>query len=141
MFFQALAGNWRFARLIRDHGAMSGKASFMLDPSEQDVLHYQENGRLTLADGQYFAAQQHYVYRKQSAGFAIMFGREPDRLFQLVTLAQKTGLITGQARHDCTPDRYDSSYEFDPVDGSFTITHEVYGPRKHYAITTRYTPA
>jgi hypothetical protein len=139
--FSQLAGGWDFLRTVPGQASMRGKAVFSVITDLPDALAYHETGCLVLADGQTFEAAQRYRYCRRPEGFAIMFGRDPDRLFQTVILAREGDALAAEASHLCPPDRYRSLYRFDCATGGFSIRHAVTGPRKEYAIITEYTRA
>ncbi len=59
-------------------------------------------------------------------------------MFHRVALRCDGRNLIGAATHLCGADRYDSGYEFQPGGGGFSIEHRVAGPRKRYAMVTRY---
>jgi hypothetical protein len=133
---QSLVGSWELRRSIDNGVSMTGTASFVdLGAARFD---YRERGRLRLPHGQCIDAERHYVFAEHADGFAVWFAEAAPRLFHRVVLSRAGPSLVGEATHLCGDDRYDSRYEFNS-DGSFVIAHTVSGPRKAYAIETRYT--
>jgi len=133
--FDGLAGAWRLERRISPAIRMDGEAQFAT--SADGTLAYEEQGTLTLADGTALPANRRYLFRRRPGGFAVFFAEETPRLFHEVALHDADAVLLGETEHLCTPDHYRSRYEFHP-DGSFTIRHEVAGPRKDYVSLTHY---
>lgn len=142
---QALLGEWQFSRTLRDTatlapiGRMQGTAHFT--SSGQAQAKYLEKGVLELASGQSFHGSCSYYFKEQGADLLIYFDAQENRLFhRLRPLCEPTGGLAAASTHQCSADRYDSHYEFH-MDGSFTITHNVTGPRKAYRSCTHYQRA
>ncbi len=145
-FFDLLPGAWRFDRQIPGQASMQGTARFM--PRDDGALHYHEQGELVLPDGQRLQAHRAYRYTRQPDGFCVWFDEMPPRLFHRIVLSrtaagQTVGIEAvagGSAMHLCGADRYDTVYGIH-ADGSWSIRHEVSGPRKRYVSLTRFCRA
>jgi len=132
-----LTGSWSFNRVIEGQATMQGIATFM--PLDGGRLAYREQGSLKLANGTTVQAEREYVFSGSDRGFKVFFKEDPPRLFHEISLsASSGGELSGQARHLCLPDEYQSAYMFMP-DGSFVVRHVVLGPRKDYTMITTYT--
>lgn len=137
----ALDGRWSLDRSVDDLGsgkpmaAMHGIATFTLGAAGEAA--YAESATLALEGGQAMPATRHYFYRQEQDGLAIFFDEARSQLFHRLVLEQGEGGLLGADLHLCTPDRYDSRYEFRP-DGSFAVVHVVEGPRKSYVSRTLY---
>jgi uncharacterized protein DUF6314 len=83
-------------------------------------------------------AERRYIFEETENVFAVLFAETPPRLFHPIALEWIGRTLVGNGTHLCGDDHYDSRYEFH-TDGTFTIRHAVTGPRKHYAVTTRYS--
>jgi hypothetical protein len=134
----ALAGSWELRRSVDNGASMSGTASFT--DGCDGRLDYREQGQLRLPDGQVIDAERRYVFEEHADGFSVWFAEPPPRLFHRVVLSRVGLSLAGEATHLCVDDRYHSRYEF-RADGSFIIAHSVAGPRKSYAMETRYVRA
>jgi Family of unknown function (DUF6314) len=116
---------------------MQGIATFA--PLDGGLLAYREQGSLKLANGTIVQAEREYVFSSSGRGFKVFFKEDPPRLFHEISLsASSEGELSGQARHMCQPDEYQSAYMFMP-DGTFVVRHVVSGPRKDYTMITTYT--
>jgi hypothetical protein len=133
--FKLLIGRWLFDRSVDNGASMTGAATFSDQPNGQ--LEYQERGRLRLPDGRSIDGERRYIFESNDDGFSVLFDETPPRLFHHIALNRLGSSLAGNAVHFCGKDRYDSRYEF-RADGSFMVKHAVDGPRKHYAIATRY---
>ena len=130
-----LAGSWRLTRTIDNGASMTGTAAF--GDRGEGHFDYREQGRLRLPAGRLIDAERRYVFTDEDGGFAVWFAENPPRLFHRVVLVCAGSCLVGQARHFCGEDRYDSRYEF-AADDTFRVDHAVRGPRKRYAMSTRY---
>jgi len=117
---------------------MTGMATFT--PCDAKKSDYREQGRLHLFDGRTLDARRRYIFDETESGFAVFFAENPPRFFHRIALARIGPNFAGAATHFCADDRYDTRYEF-RADGSFVIAHNVSGPRKAYAMETRYVRA
>ncbi len=137
----SLTGHWTLSRAITaadGTATFSGTAEFV--PLQSGALHYTERGVLTLPHGQNLSAFRTYIFQLHETGFTVFFDEIPPRLFHDVKLVPEGAVLLGSVSHFCAPDTYVSSYRFLP-DGSFQIVHDVTGPKKSYASTTRYLRA
>jgi hypothetical protein len=132
----SLMGWWVLSRSIDNGGSMVGSAA--ISRRDDGRYDYREAGRLTLADGQTMEAERRYIFATEADGFAVFFAETPPLLFHRVVLERTGPTLVANGIHLCGADHYDTSYEF-RADGSFTIRHVVTGPRKRYAMETRYT--
>jgi hypothetical protein len=98
---------------------------------------YAERGELKLTNGRRLDAERHYLLEETADGFTVWFAEAPPRLFHRIALRWTGQALVGAGQHLCGDDRYDSRYAF-CADGSFSVHHAVAGPRKDYAIETRY---
>jgi hypothetical protein len=133
-----LAGTWELRRSIDDGSSMTGTATFT--PYSEDRLDYREQGRLRLPDGRALEAERRYIFATEDDGFMVFFVETPPRLFHRIALERVGPILVGSGTHLCGDDHYASRYEFN-ADGSFVIAHNVFGPRKAYAMETRYVRA
>ena len=133
----SLLGDWRLTREISTGERMTGHASFVRRPDA--ALRYREAGTLLLEERR-FAFERRYLYRFDGPQLSIHFDDAGTRLFETVTLAWLDGAWRGTGEHVCAEDCYESSYAFGPG-AAFSTMHRVTGPRKAYAISTRYEPA
>ena len=136
--FDQLEGRWSLERIIEGQATMEGIATFTRDGA--DALAYHEEGQVRLAHGQVLKAHREYRFERAPGGFTVLFAEalpQLSRLFHRIELMHDRAALTGKAVHLCTPDTYDSSYQFLP-DGSFVIRHAVRGPRKDYVSTTTF---
>jgi len=132
---RSLAGSWSLHRLVDNGASMSGTATIAGCADRQ--FEYHERGQLRLADGREIEGERRYIFEECDGGFSVLFAENPPRLFHRIVLNRTGSSLIGGGMHICGEDRYDSRYEF-RADGSFTIEHAVRGPRKRYAIETRY---
>ena len=129
-----LQGKWSISRTISTGGSFKGLAVFAPD---NELLRYREDGCLQMQNGSpCFQSWRTYVYERRERGFAVYFDETPLRLFQEVALSPSD--LTGHAEHHCGQDIYKSVYTFMP-DGTFSITHDVKGPRKNYRMHSVFT--
>ena len=131
----SLLGSWSLRRSIDNGASMTGIATFR-DSGGGRYL-YAEEGCLRLADGQTVDAARRYIFEETDGGFAVLFAETPPRLFHRIVLHRVGSSLVGAGTHVCGDDRYDSRYRFQ-ADGSFAVEHAVSGPRKRYALATRY---
>ena len=133
-----LQGNWTLHRRADGRVLMDGAATFAAAGDGHFI--YRESGQAVMADGQSFQAERSYIYTNRDDGFSVFFAEKPPRLFHDVVLREIAGTPTGDACHPCGDDLYLSRYEF-LRDGTFTIRHDVSGPRKTYILKTSYARA
>jgi len=130
--FATLPGEWAVERDLPGVGRMTGSARFT--PADQRMLHYREDGVLTLDDGRALEVYREYHYRLEPGRIRICFAEPgPPRTFHVLRLhgAAATDL------HLCGQDTYEGTYEF-PAPDRFTVRMRVTGPRKDYSTTTTY---
>ena len=114
---------------------MTGTALFA---PRDGVLHYHEHVLCRAENGRVLDGERRYLFAAAEGGFRVLFAEDPPRLFHHITLHRGGDGLVGHGMHLCGEDRYDSRYEF-RADGSFLVRHDVGGPRKNYAMTTRYS--
>jgi hypothetical protein len=134
--FKNLEGGWQLERVIAPGGVIVGLAEFK--PLSKSQYYYKEQGRLTLDDGRLIEdVSRAYDYRLESDVIKIYYADGPDngKLFQTLEFSGETKAI---AEHLCGDDLYKSEYEF-YLPESFTIRHQVKGPKKDYISETKYS--
>ncbi|GAA4668796.1 MULTISPECIES: DUF6314 family protein [Amycolatopsis] len=132
--FAALPGEWALSRELPGLGSMTGTARFR--PAGPDLLHYREDGVLTLAGGSSHEVFREYHYRLEEGQIRICFAEPgPPRTFHVLRLAETPGAATDV--HLCGQDTYVGEYEF-PGEDRFTVRMRVTGPKKNYSIHTVY---
>ena len=134
----SLMGSWILSRSIDNGCSMIGTAAISRRGGSR--YDYREAGCLTLADGQTLEAERRYIFAVEDDGFTVLFAESAARLFHRIVLERIGPNVIGRGIHTCGDDRYDSRYEF-RANGSFIIAHTVSGPRKSYAMETRYVRA
>jgi hypothetical protein len=132
----SLAGPWLLRRSIDNGASMNGTAT--IANRGDGRFDYHERGELRLPGGHTVDGERRYIFAECDGGFSVLFAETPPRLFHRVVLRSAGPHLIGRGKHLCGEDRYDSRYEFHS-DGSFVVEHAVHGPRKRYAITTRYS--
>ena len=132
----SLVGSWALSRTIDNGCSMIGTATIARRCGGQ--FDYREQGGLTLPDGRTVEAERRYLFAPEDAGFTVLFAETPPRLFHRVALEKLGPNLVGIGVHLCADDCYESHYEF-RADGAFTVEHRVRGPRKRYAISSRYS--
>lgn len=136
MRLQAFVGTWDIDRAIDDvragqSGRFTGRARFTPAP---EGLHYREEGTLTLGDAPPLAASRDYLWRDAGAGgIEVLFG--DGRYFHRIAPDAATPGDT----HDCPPDLYHVRYDFTGWP-RWRAEWRVTGPRKDYAMLSRYQP-
>ena len=133
--FHSLVGAWDFERVVSGQGAMTGRAVF--SPEGPDLMHYREDGVLTLDHGGRFDFFRDYDYRLSGEGIAVAFtdGRPFHRL--LFDPAAEGYPRRATAGHACEADLYRGIYCFEGPD-RYAVEWGVTGPRKDYTIRTRF---
>lgn len=136
MRLSAFEGAWTLTRSIEDvltgrPGMLEGVARFT--PTDAGLL-YAEEGLLTLGEAPAVAATRRYIWRDGGAssievtfadgGFFHRFCADED---------------APSAVHDCPPDQYRVRYDFARWP-RWQAEWRVRGPRKDYAMLTRYQP-
>lgn len=137
MRLAAFAGDWIIERRIEDvragcAGRLDGAARFAAGP---EGLLYSEEGLLTLGGGPGVTASRRYLWREAGGG-AIEVRFEDGRFFHRFYADE----AAPGAVHDCPPDQYRVRYDFARWP-RWTAEWRVRGPRKDYALVTRYRPA
>lgn len=134
--FAALTGTWTLSRVLPGIGRMSGTARFReLEPG---LLHYREEGLLTLDAGQSLEVFREYHYRLEDGQIRICFAEPgPPRTFHVLRPAGG-GPVSDV--HLCGDDTYTGHYEF-ADDDRFTVGMRVTGPHKDYSSHTVYDRA
>jgi len=127
---QHFEGRWQLDRQIthndRSVATFSGEALFA---PMGGALSYEENGTLTLPDGQEVRATRRYRWE---ASLAVFF--DDGRAFHVVP---PTG---GEAVHHCPPDMYRVIYDFSQWP-QWQATWDVTGPQKAYRMVSGYRRA
>ncbi|GHE75723.1 hypothetical protein GCM10017786_00640 [Amycolatopsis deserti] len=130
--FAALPGQWTITRNLPGVGRMTGSARF--HAAGPDLLHYREDGRLTLDGGQTLEVYREYHYRLEPGLIRICFAEPgPPRTLHVLRF---DGVAASDV-HLCGQDTYAGHYEF-PEDNRFTVGMRVTGPQKDYVIETTY---
>ncbi|MFN0115949.1 MAG: DUF6314 family protein [Paracoccaceae bacterium] len=128
------AGRWLVERAIDDAragqtGHFGGQATFTPDG---EALIYEEEGTLRLGDAAPVHATRRYLWRQDGPDIAVLF---PDgRPFHSFAPGAPG------ADHWCDPDSYRVAYDFARWP-DWTARWRVTGPRKDYAMTSRYCRA
>jgi hypothetical protein len=131
----AFSGKWSLSREIADRRAgHTGRAKGQATLREGGGgLIYEEHVLLEIADAPPLQGTRRYLWRAVSGGIAISF--EDGRAFHELGLTGDAAV----AAHWCDPDHYEVTYDFSAWPK--WVSHwEVRGPRKDYAMTTRYGP-
>jgi hypothetical protein len=136
-----LSGRWALKRTVEDRrsgeamAAINGTALFATGLAGKAA--YSESVTVSLEGGPSMPGKQRYFYCQEVHGLSIFFDGSHQRLFHRLVLESEGTSLVAIDVHRCTPDRYDSHYEF-RHDGTFTVTHTVEGPRKSYVSKTLY---
>ena len=131
--FEQLPGSWTQTRTMTPGGRYEGTAVFTR--IDDETLHYCETGKLILDSGHVSEdASRRYIFKRVGDRIEVHFDEAPPRLFHELIFDQNG---RAEATHDCRDDFYRSTYHF-TSDTSFTITHDVRGPRKGYVMETKY---
>ncbi|MGR3502883.1 DUF6314 family protein [Pseudaestuariivita sp.] len=122
-------GRWHLTRHIDDRagsqsGRLAGTATFARDGAGLTLT---ETGTLRLTNGGTFKATRRSLWRP---GITVLF--EDGRPFHSFTADAP------QAHHNCPPDSYDVTYDFDAWP-DWEARWTVKGPRKDYTMVSRYT--
>jgi hypothetical protein len=133
----AFEGRWRIERTIEDvaagrTGRFAGAARF--EPVAGGLA-YAEAGTLTLEGAAPMAASRRYLWRDAGSGTIEVFF-EDGRFFHRIDAEEP---LTG-AVHDCAPDAYRVRYDFRGWP-RWQAEWRVTGPRKNYAMVSRYVRA
>ena len=126
-------GCWQLSRQIDDRllariGSFEGEARFA--PGMGGLI-YDETGALRFPGEAPLQAKRRYIWRETDSGIDVTYadGREFHRF--------EMGRAMSKAHHDCTPDTYLVTYDFTNWP-DWSAEWQVSGPRKDYAMTTRY---
>ena len=111
--FQSLEGTWNFHRTISNYGNIVGTAAFKRSATENNLLHYREEGELKSENGESFQVYREYLYRYQNDRISVFFAEETERLLHTLEFQDTT---IAKARHLCSCDVYDATYEFTSLD-------------------------
>ncbi len=137
MRLEAFAGEWEIDRAIEDvragrQGRFTGRARFRPDGDE---LAYREEGTLAFGDAPAMAASRDYRWRDTGGG--VIEVRFADGRFFHRFLPDEPEPADV---HLCDPDTYRVRYDFArwPL---WQAEWRVTGPRKDYAMVSRYRPA
>lgn len=130
--FSLLEGEWQQERTITSGGHYTGKANFTR--LDEITLIYREEGTLTLEGGYTNTVHRDYIFKREDDRIGVYFAEKPPRLFHHLTFDSQA---LAKAEHLCSPDTYQSAYRIINPD-SFTISHDVTGPRKNYTMVTHY---
>lgn len=112
---------------------MAGEAKFT--PTSNDEYKYTEQGTLTLDRGDVVEnVTRGYLYKFKDDAIHIYYADGPDdgKLFQTLIFKNDS---EASAEHLCGEDLYQSLYKFEFPE-SFTIKHDVKGPKKDYMSET-----
>ncbi len=137
MELAAFVGRWRLERTIEDAragraGCFEGEAVF--EPVAAGLA-YREAGTLTLDGAGPMAASRRYLWKDGGAG-TIEVCFDDGRFFHRIDAAAPLP----DAEHDCGADLYRVRYDFRGWP-AWTAEWRVTGPRKDYAMVSRYRPA
>lgn len=137
MRLAAFRGDWVLEREIEDiragrPGRLVGRAQF--SPDAQGLV-YVEEGLLTLGEGPGVEASRRYLWREGGAN-AVEVRFEDGRFFHRFYADE----LRPAAVHDCPPDQYRVRYDFGKWP-RWEAEWRVTGPRKDYAMVSRYRPA
>jgi len=133
-------GQWQLSRSIAEEGAtMRGSARFVR--VTDGGLLYDEEGVLTLGNGQSIRCTRRYKFLADGERLTILFNDGQDAGKPFVELKfgdEASGLLTAADKHYCGQDVYSVVYRLSlPV--SYETDVSVAGPKKHYRALTRYT--
>ncbi len=140
--FKSLQGTWQLRRQLGDLGAMQGTARFR--PFGEKVLHYQEQGKVTLGNGETVFAHRAYFYVYEKGSIAVYFCHPqeyyPSRLLHTLQFCSAPGSQSPRAIgvHKCVNDVYKAQYMFSHP-REFWLTYQVMGPNKHYTLASHFS--
>ena len=132
----AFLGRWQITREITHADGLTGafEGAAIIADAGPDRFSYDEDGTLTLGQGDPLRATRRYLWHAVGQGVNVYFaGGAP---FHRIDLSgPRTATV-----HMCDPDRYAVSYDFTdwPV---WTARWQVEGPRKAYVMTSSYAKA
>lgn len=132
-FLQQFAGQWLLQRQIEQQNgqtfSFTGKAVFSW---QEDELLYRESGQVTAPGGASFQAQRSYIWTFPDTQYV-------DVLFDDRRFFHRFSEGSPHAEHLCGDDHYIVKYDFNQWPRWEAHWH-VAGPRKDYAMTSRYQP-
>ena len=137
MRLESFAGRWRLERRIEDvqagrTGRLTGEARFEPAPGG---LAYHETGTLAFDGAPPMRAERRYLWRDGGNGtIDVLFA--DGRFFHRFDAED----LTPGASHACAPDAYRVRYDFRAWP-RWQAEWRVTGPRKDYAMVSRYRPA
>ena len=135
-----LEGHWQLSRSIEEEGAaMQGSARFVR--VADDELLYDEEGMLTLSNGQVIRCTRRYRFIASGERLRVLFndGLDVGKLFVELTFGDETpGMLAAEDKHYCGQDIYSVVYRLS-LPASYETDVFVTGPKKHYRALTRYT--
>jgi hypothetical protein len=137
MRLSSFTGAWTLERTVEDvraarTGRLTGEARFTPAPGG---LAYAEEGTLAFAGSAPMRATRRYLWRDGGAGtIDVLF--EDGRLFHRFDAEDSAPA----ASHECPPDSYRVRYDF-RLWPRWQAEWRVTGPRKDYALVSRYRPA
>jgi hypothetical protein len=131
--FNSLPGEWTLNRVLSSGEQVNGTARFRhLSPV---LLHYREDGLLTVARVNTLPVYREYYYRFDQNQITVCFAEHNnDRPLHVLRFA--AGRVATDM-HLCGSDTYTGHYNFSTED-QFTVSMEVAGPHKNYTIFTSY---
>lgn len=135
--FARLEGTWRLERAVGDLGTFTGVAVFQAQAP--DVLRYREDGILLQESGISLPGYREYDYHLGTDGLAIHFVEAHRRgaLYVALRFSGTGSACRAEATHLCPPDVYRHRMTW-LAEGGFSTVVDVEGPRKSYALVTRY---
>lgn len=136
--FERLQGEWKFVREVPGKAKMSGRAR--ITSTGEGWARYEETARVRLANGTVLTGSQSYQYRRLPSpanGFDVLFGETGELFERLDFRPAPDGSLRANAEHECTPDRYVSTFTLDAED-RLMVEHAVTGPKKNYVVRTTY---
>lgn len=128
-----LEGAWYLERVVDQAATMIGRGIFRRE--KHNVLHYSEEGKLHLIDGQILEARREYLYCFNDSGFELLYAEPPFSKIYNIILHTSCGTVKGNDNHICGNDKYNGEFEFN-ASGVIRIVNKVIGPRKNYVSTT-----
>ena len=141
--FEQLEGGWEFTRQLGMQGTMEGVARFQ--PKESGVLHYQEQGTITFANGKVCFAHRAYGYVYSQGAMAVHFWdptrKQPGALLHQLQFCSTRAAdqpLKATGIHHCARDVYEAHYWFMNAQ-QFQLTYQVQGPKKDYTIQTDFS--
>jgi hypothetical protein len=133
VLFQGLEGGWSLSRTIRGRAAMTGTARF--ERAGPGILHYREQGRLTLDSRAVIAVSREYVYSLEAGSIRIAFpaGGTLHRLRFAPSPSPSPWPAEAGDVHECGADTYSGRYRFES-ERRWSVLMVVRGPGKDCTI-------